>query len=510
MNDELLMVLRALLATLATLSGTVMQQQQTLTDTIRAVEQAIAHATPPAPTPTVTVATAVELETALRAQPCGMTIRLLPGTVYVGHFVLAKACGALVTTLTTAGTIPPAETRITPAAAGTLGIIGSPDTAPAISTAAGASGYALVGIQVQESNRGYSSIAIGTNIETALAQFPADITLDRVLLLATGQQRRGIMAIGARVSVLNSYIAGIKYSGEDSQAIWANGPGPYTIRNNYLEGAGENILFGGADPKVPDLVPSDIVIQGNTLTKPIAWRGTAITVKNALELKNARRVSISDNLIEHVWQGGQDGYAVLVTPRNQGGTAPWTVVEDVLFERNTVRRAGGILNILGTDDERPSQTTARITIRHNEFSDYGPAYRTEGSGYALKIGQGAADVTVDHNTMISANAGGILGAYGAPLPRFTFTNNIVKQDRYGIFGDGTGSGLATLSRYFPGATVTRNAIGAGVSTFYPAGNLFPLLALFQQQFTDLAAWNLTLIQSSPWKGAGTDGADLGK
>ena len=61
-------------------------------------------------------------------------------------------------------------------------------------------------------------------------------------------------------------------SGLDTQAIcgW-NGPGPYTITNNYLEAAGENILFGGADPSIPNLVPSNITVTGNYLTKQLAW-----------------------------------------------------------------------------------------------------------------------------------------------------------------------------------------------------------------------------------------------
>src|SRR5690606_35569096 len=44
------------------------------------------------------------------------------------------------------------------------------------------------------------------------------------------------------------------------------------IINNHLEAAGENILFGGADPKIPDLVPSNIEIRNNHFYKNPAWR----------------------------------------------------------------------------------------------------------------------------------------------------------------------------------------------------------------------------------------------
>ena len=78
-------------------------------------------------------------------------------------------------------------------------------------------------------------------------------------------QKRGIALNSASTTIRNSYIGDIKAVGQESQAIagW-NGPGPYTIENNFLEAAGVNILFGGADPAIPDLVPSDITIRAKS------------------------------------------------------------------------------------------------------------------------------------------------------------------------------------------------------------------------------------------------------
>jgi hypothetical protein len=67
-----------------------------------------------------------------------------------------------------------------------------------------------------------------------------------------------------------------------------NGPGPFHIVNNYIEGGGQNIMFGGADPSVTNLVPSDIEIRKNFLYKPAEWFGRA-TIKAVIELKNARK-----------------------------------------------------------------------------------------------------------------------------------------------------------------------------------------------------------------------------
>ena len=105
------------------------------------------------------------------------------------------------------------------------------------------------------------------------------------------------------------------------QSPAGTGPGPFRIENNLLEGAGESLLFGGADPAIAGLVPSDIVIRRNLIRKPPAWRGRW-TVKNLLELKSARRVRIEANVLEHNWADAQNGAAVLFTVRNQDGGRP--------------------------------------------------------------------------------------------------------------------------------------------------------------------------------------------
>ena len=53
-----------------------------------------------------------------------------------------------------------------------------------------------------------------------------------------------------------------------------------------------------------------------------AATGTKWTVKNIFELKNAEQVVVDGNILENIWQAGQYGYAIVLTPRNQGGTRP--------------------------------------------------------------------------------------------------------------------------------------------------------------------------------------------
>jgi hypothetical protein len=113
----------------------------------------------------------------------------------------------------------------------------------------------------------------------------------------------------ASTSILNSWISDIKSTDQDSQAIagW-NGPGPFSIRNNYLEAAGENFLLGGADPAISGLVPTGITFRDNWVRKLPAWRGGGWQVKNLLELKSARGVVIENNLFENNWEAAQAGF----------------------------------------------------------------------------------------------------------------------------------------------------------------------------------------------------------
>lgn len=480
---------------------------------VTALEQAQPTPTPtPTPTPppstVVPVSTFAALQQAIDTQP-GAEIRLALNVRFAGHLILRQKPCTPVTTITTDGPIPAAGVRV--GLTDPLALIVSPDFDDAIKTEPGACGYRLLGVEVGPQQGGYASIAIGTNTETALSQYPCDITIDRVRIVgtATSQQRRGIMANGCRLSIVNSYIAGIKFVGEDAQALWLNGPcAPCQVANNYLDASGENLMIGGADPKLLNLVPSGIAITGNLLRKNPALRNGPYSVKNILEIKNARAVVITGNVLEHVWVASQTGYAVLFTPRNQSGTCPWCIVENVTFERNVVRHMAGAVNIIGIDDEQPSQTATDLRIRNNLFVDYGQAW---GNGYAIQMGAGVKNVTLDHNTFVSGTGGsrGFILAYGAPMPGLTLTNNVAPHDLYGILGNGVGTGTPAIAMYFPGAVIAKNVLAGGTASQYPAGTLTPSMTTFLAQFVNPAGGDYALVMASSWKGAGTDGQDLG-
>src|SRR5262245_15634400 len=397
---------------------------------ITAAALALCAAAPDVSAATRSVAAGGDLQAALDAAQPGDVIELQAGATFLGNFVLPVKAGSTYVTIRSSeqdSALPGANVRISPAFSARLSRIQSPNSAPALTTAPGAHHYRLMFLEFGPNAGGFSEIirlGDGSSAQTTIALVPHGLILDRVYVHGdpVSGQKRGIALNSASTSILNSYIADIKSVGQDSQAIagW-NGPGPYTIVNNYLEGAGENFLIGGADPSIPNLVVSDITFRGNYVTKPLAWRGTTWQVKNLFELKNAQRVVVDANVFENNWEEAQSGYAILFTPRNQDGTAPWAVVQHVTFTNNLVRHTASAINILGNDDENPSQTTNDIVVRNNLFVDVSSAYGGEGR-FALI--SGGADVTIDRNT-VSANGGATLYAYGPATIGFTFTNNII-------------------------------------------------------------------------------------
>lgn len=574
-----------------------------------------------------------DLQAAIDAAAFGDTILLRAGETFVGHFRLRAKSGTGVIVIrgdAPASELPGPGVRLVPSTrpngntaisrlARIIGRGGLYKTTPLLRTDAGAHGYLIQFIDFDGvSQVGYETlIQMGTD---TTATPPTDITFDRVYVHGHRYkgQKRGLALQGKRINVLNSYISDIKAIRTDSQAINGyNGAGPFTIENNYVEGASENVMFGGADPAVANLVPSDIVLRRNHLFKPFAWRnpilaapgsvrasagtggslasgkhyfkvvavmasastsavsgpssevsatvvaggratitwsavpgadtyrvyrgtssggqskylettatsfaytgsgeiagtpatsGTKWVVKNHFELKNAQRVTVDGNLFENNWAAGQSGYAIMLTPRNSG-SAPWTRVQNVTFTNNIVRHVAAVVNIAGFDDSDPSERTERITFRNNLFDDVDVSeYGTNAK--ALLVGDGAAYLVFDRNTIIHTNSS-VLFAYGAAMPGVVYTNNLSQHHKYGIMGDGASPGKPTIAKYFPGGVVQCNVLAGGNASLYPTPNAFPTVAEWSAGFVDPAEGDYRVVAGSVLSQSGCSsaipGADL--
>jgi len=581
---------------------------------------------------TIAVPAGGDLQAALNAAQPGDVITLAPGAVYTGNFTLPdKGASDLFITVRSAApdaALPPAGVRLTPAYAAQLPKIQSATSLAALRTKNYAHHWRLMFLEFRANLNGYGDIiqlGSGDTSQNDLTQVAHDLIVDRVYVHGDPVmgQKRGIALNSRDTQILNSYIADIKAVGQDAQALGGyNGPGNYLIENNYLEGAGENFLIGGADPPIPNLITTNITFRRNYLRKPLEWRDPIIatpqnitavaavgsgtlgagtyaykvvarvpagqttkanstasaeilatiaagttggvtiswtpvagateyyvygrisgsvnqywkttnafltdsgaagtagtpsgstkwTVKNLFELKNAQDVLVEGNVFENCWVADQPGYPIVITPRNQSGTAPWSVVQRVMFRLNLISHTAGGVNILGTDNLHPSQLTNNITIRDNVWDDMGSMW---GSGSkTFQMGDGGDRFTFDHNT-IDSNDSSLVAPYGGsatsptPVTNFVYTNNMAEHRTYGFMGASMSPGLSTINAYFPGAVIRRNVLAGGSASKYPADNFFPTVAAWKAGFSAFDSSDYHLLSASGYLSAGTDGADLG-
>ncbi|HEV3215239.1 MAG TPA: hypothetical protein VGZ27_05925 [Vicinamibacterales bacterium] len=466
---------------------------------------------------TISVAAGGDLQAALNAAKPGDVIALAAGATFTGPFTLPAKSGTgwiVVRSDAPDSSLPAPGTRIDPSYAHALPKLVAASGSVVVA-ASGAHHYRFIGIEIRPKDNVflYQLVQLGGPTMTSVESLPSDVILDRCYLHGDPQRglRRAIVLNSRSTAVIDSYISDCKEVGNDSQALagWG-GPGPFKIVNNYLEGAGENILFGGGDPWIANLVPADIEIRRNQFSKPRSWRigdptytHTPWSIKNLFELKNARRVLIERNVFEYNWPGAQNGFAILFTVRNQDGTAPWSVVEDVTFQSNLVRHVGSGINILARDDLRPSQQGRRIRIAHNLFDDVGGTW---GSGRLFQLLAGSADIAIEHNT--AQQTENIINGDGEPHVRFAFRDNITPHGPYGIIGTGTGVGRPTIAAYFPGAIIAKNVIIGGNPAQYSASNFFPR-SVDEVGFVDRARGDYRLARSSRYRRSGSDGTDPG-
>jgi hypothetical protein len=460
-----------------------------------------------------------DFQAALDSARPGDVITLAAGATYAGNFTLRNKPGSDWITIRSSASdasLPVAGTRITPTFARFLPkLVTNVMNTPVVHAETGAHHYRFIGLEFAGAPDVpvWNLVELGNGTETSATQLPHDIVIDRCYLhgAATGNTIRGVALNSARSAVIDSYFADFHAIGIDSQAIgaWA-GPGPFKIVNNFLEGAGENVLFGGADPSIAGLIPSDIEFRRNTLSKPFRWKkgdptyaGIQWSVKNIFELKNARRVLVDGNTFDGNWTQGQAGFAILFTPRNQEGKAPWSAVTDVTFTNNVLLHSDQGFNISGRDNNFPSGRTERVLVKNNLIYLVG--------GRLLQLVDGTTDVTFEHNT--SDNTGEtVVNADGAAHTRFTFRNNIVSYGTYGIFGSNAGSGNAAVRAYFPGSVIERNAFGGAAApraaATYPPDNVF-LGSLDDVGFVDRPNRNYRLRPSSQFTSSATNGTSLG-
>lgn len=214
---------------------------------------------------------------------------------------------------------------------------------------ASARGYSFHGIIVQPN--GNNTVVLGivtirrTTAQTSINALPGRVFLDRCWIKGgtNGSIRRGILANGPYLKVHDSRITDVHTIGNESQGIAGyNGSQFIDVRRTTIEASSQAVLFGGADPDMPNtntMDPADIFFEEIYGFSPLSWLPIHPTyasnnwlAKTKYELKNARRVVWNNMRARNNWFGGQNGYALLLQNLSDNNTnAAENRVEDVVI-----------------------------------------------------------------------------------------------------------------------------------------------------------------------------------
>ncbi len=477
----------------------------------------------PAPGSVKIVKESEDLQQAINDAKCGDTLELQAGASFRGLYRFPKkscddAHWIIVRTSAPDNALPPEHTILTPCYAGVASLPGRPDfhcsyvrnvmaklelegkadTGP-ILFEAGANHYRFIGLEITR--------APGPHLRNLMeAEENADqLVFDRLWLHGTAQDetKGGIHLSGTtNVGIVDSFFTDfhcIAKSGSciDSQAI--NGGtgdlpgGPYKIVNNFLEAAGESIMFGGARGST---TPSDIEIRHNHFFKPLLWNpdhsgfvgaadGNPFIVKNCIELKNAERLLLEGNILENDWGGfTQAGFAIVLMPANQGGHCPECRLTDVTLRYNKISHVGGGVGIGNTmgKAKAPASAGERYSLHDLVFDDI---EREPYKGFGLlalviSTAPPISSVHFDHITAFPPHGLFAVKNTAEKLKDFSFTNSIFTAgDDRGVWGAGGGRENCTRGSLTPdsvlencfASVVFRDNLIIGDAGGWPKGNM---------------------------------------
>ncbi|MBS1849969.1 MAG: hypothetical protein JST79_03590 [Acidobacteria bacterium] len=525
----------------------------------------------PAPGKTIAVSAGGNLQNALNSASCGDTIALQAGATFNGSFTVpAKSCDdnhwIIVRTSAPDSSLPPEGTRLTPCYAGVSSLPGRPAlnckstavvTAKLSSTltngvftfATGANHYRFVGLEITRPAAS-SSLPIVYQLAQAYNTTAHHLVFDRVWMHGNAQDDtgHGIQLNGmSHVAVVDSYLNDfhcVSSTGSctDSQAIVGGNSdyadGPFKIVNNFLEAAAQSIMFGGGSGST---VPADIEIRRNHLFKPLTWQkgrsgyvggtnGNPFIVKNHFELKNGQRILFEGNILENSWGGfSQVGWGIVLTPRGS-----WAAVQDITIRYNTVSHVGAGMQLAATQNGENGVSVDSLAAQrwsiHDVVLDDVSASTYSGSGNLIQISSAMTtrtlnNLTIDHVTGITDPQHGVLivgSAAANPTPsNIALTNNLFLAGTYSVWPSGvTNPCSASLqpmllfNACWNPYVFTNNAFilpSVQANSSWPAGNYLPanVAAVQFTNYNNGKGGDYTLLSSSPYKNAGSDGADLG-
>jgi hypothetical protein len=523
----------------------------------------------PSPGKQIRVSAKSDLAAAIEGAKCGDTLLLPAGASFDVTALPSRKCDDqhYITVRTDApdSKLPPEGTRISPAWAGVATLPGRPPFAQP----SGGPAKLLATLVVRRA----SGATVGDHVRFIGIEWttPPDANISRIVAAeqtdhvifdrnwfhaADGAEVGhgvGIIHGSHMIAVINSYVSGLNCIARVGKCTDATGIGggggdepisTLKIYNNFVEAAGENIMFGGS---AATIVPADIEIRRNHLFRPMLWKegepgytptasGKPYIVKNNFELKSAIRLLFEANLLENTWGGfSQTGFSILLTPKNQANGCPVCRVNDITIRFNRIRNVAGVLQIANALSKTGGAATdgGRYSI-HDLFADdlHDKDYKGGGPFLILvSTGPPVHDIQIDHVTAFVKSVLLSILNDGPKLPNFTLTNSVfsVGDRRQPVASAGGGpescasktqalGAEAVLQACFDPYKLDKNLIITGRGSF-PKGNINvgSAEAAGIRDFKNGVSKDPRLCHAkgpgcpkvSPGAGAASDGRDLG-
>lgn len=226
-----------------------------------------------------------DLQAAINSANPGDEIVLQAGGVWTGNYTLpnkGRTTRWIVIRSSALSRLPASGKRVVPTDAANMPKIQAAGTGTAFTIAPQANHYRLMGLEITEQPKQYLNYGLimeGDPNDSNAADLPSYITVDRCYIHGEtlSHIKFGMQLNGSYFAVIDSYFSEFHGIGQDTQALFSYmGSGPFKIANNFLEGSGENILFGGAWDAIPNAIAADVTVTNNYFYKPQAWRSRSI------------------------------------------------------------------------------------------------------------------------------------------------------------------------------------------------------------------------------------------
>ncbi len=342
--------------------------------------------------------------------------------------------------------------------------------------------------------------------------------------------------VDSSFSNINSWVHPSSGEVHSSAIRVQEGPGPGRIHNNYFGDVVGITVFFHDDAGTTGIVPADYAITRNHFFLSDRYNhdhpssdGHYYFRRHHLELKRGRRFLVEGNVFEGGFTTVNQGASICLTPRTGAGNLANNDVgiSDIAVKRNIFKNSPQAFIIMGHTDVGSTQTRAfqRLLIEDNlavglSESRIGWPRSISARAKFVVAGHGLEDIIIRRNTVYKASAtyfpDFVKDPYVSKNAGLEMRDNIYTQVSGAPGWTGVGfrwdtvEGTVALDKGWAGYAVTGNVFQrvTGDPGRYPPGNYFPRSDA-DIGFVNACVGDFRLASSSPFKGAASDGRDIG-